>query len=104
MLQHQMFQRLSNGESISPHITDSMFPQSYALSLTDLVYIAGKRNLWQQPQTAALLNLVRTKKTRSGGWKIDYIYRFNGYLAFDNRRKDSPWLTDYYQQLLPESD
>ncbi|CDX00012.1 Hypothetical protein DPCES_0125 [Desulfitobacterium hafniense] len=43
MLRHKMFQRLSDGKPISSHITDIMFPQSYALSLTDLTYIVGKR-------------------------------------------------------------
>lgn len=45
MLRHKMYQRLSNGKPISPHITDIMMPQNYALSLTDLIYIVGKRYL-----------------------------------------------------------
>lgn len=54
MLKHNMYQRLSDHAPISAHITDIMFPQAYMLSVTDLVYIAGKQRLWNDPRTGAL--------------------------------------------------
>lgn len=103
MLRHQLFKRLSNDRPISPHITENMFPQSYVLSVTDLVYIAGEMDLWKMPETNALKDLIQSKRTKNGGWKIDYIYKYNGYLPFDNRRTESVWLTDFYRGLLKES-
>lgn len=61
MLQHQLFQRLSNHEPISRHITDIMFPQAYMLSLTDLVYISQQLDLWSDKRTLPLQSLVRAK-------------------------------------------
>lgn len=97
MLKHKMFQRLSNGKPISPHITDLMFPQSYALSLTDLMYIISKRHLTTHENSQDLLNLLQKKEIKPGKWKIDYIYHYKGYLGFESRRKESEWISS----LLP---
>lgn len=99
MLQHNLYQRLSTGQPISPHITESMFPQSYVLSLTDLVYIVEKSQYTTDPRAHDLLQLIHQKKTKTGGWKIDYIYKYAGYLPFENRRKDSEWITYLYSPI-----
>ncbi|MFS0972454.1 hypothetical protein [Enterococcus avium] len=99
MLQHNLYQRLSTGQPISPHITESMFPQSYVLSLTDLVYIIEKSQHTTDPRAHDLLQLIHQKKTKTGGWKIDYIYKYTGYLPFENRRKDSEWITYLYSPI-----
>ena len=99
MLQHNLYQRLSTGHPISPHITESMFPQSYVLSLTDLVYIIEKSQYTTDPRAHDLLQLIHQKKTKTGGWKIDYIYKYAGYLPFENRRKDSEWITYLYSPI-----
>ncbi|WP_461211744.1 hypothetical protein [Enterococcus sp. JNUCC 77] len=100
MMQHHMFQRLSNQKPISPHITDIMFPQSYVLSLTDIVYIIGKTNSLNRPEILPVLDLLKDKQTSTGGWKIDYIYSYQGYVPFDNRRKDSEWITSLFLSWL----
>ena len=99
MLQHNLYQRLSIGQPISPHITESMFPQSYVLSLTDLMYIIEKSQYTTDPRAHNLLQLIHQKKTKTGGWKIDYIYKYAGYLPFENRRKDSEWITYLYSPI-----
>lgn len=94
MLRHNMYQRLSNHAPISAHITDIMFPQAYMLSITDLVYIVGKANLWTDTGTLALKELIDRKAYDKNSWKIDYIYSHKGYKAFDTKRKSSEWV-DY---------
>lgn len=91
MLRHNMYQRLSNHAPVSAHITDIMFPQAYMLSLTDLVYIAGKANLWADARTNTLKDLISRKTCEKNNWKIDYIYGHKGYKAFDTKRKASEW-------------
>lgn len=94
MLKQKMYKRLTNGQPISAHITENMFPQSYVLSLTDIIYITGKRSLWTLELTTDLKELVTNKMTKKQGWKNEFIYKYNGYIPFDNRRKESPWITD----------
>lgn len=100
MLKHQMFKRLSIDKPISANITKNMFPQNYILSITDLLYIASKGNLLKEGNTVALIEKIEQKRTKTGGWKIEHIYKYNGYIPFDNRRQDSQWLTYIYNSLL----
>ncbi len=102
MLRHNMYQRLSNHAPISPHITDIMFPQAYMLSLTDLVYIAGKANLWEDTRTEALKELIIQRACNQNQWKIDYIYNQRGYKAFDTKRKASEWIMYIFRSCLAE--
>ncbi len=96
MLRHKMFQRLSDGKPISPHITDIMIPQSYALSLTDLTYILGKRRLTAEKNSAPLLRLLLEKQIATDQWKIDYLYSYKGYIGFETRRKASEWISTLF--------
>lgn len=93
MLKHHLFQRLSNQEPISAHITDIMFPQAYMLSLSDLIYIAHRRQLWGDERTQPLKDLLLEKQTAPQQWKLDYIYGHKGYKAFETRRKASEWIS-----------
>lgn len=96
MLRHKMFQRLSNGKPISPHVTDIMIPQNYALSMTDLIYIVGKMKLVANENVASLLALCREKEVGENQWKIDYIYNYKGYVGFESKRKVSEWISYLY--------
>lgn len=104
MLKHQMFKRLSLDQPITPNITKNMFPQNYSLSITDLLFIAGKCHILNDSNTAALIETIQHKRTKSGGWKIESRYKYNGYIPFDNRRRDSQWLTYLYNSLLNSAD
>lgn len=103
MLRHNMFLRLSSNEPISAHITDIMFPQNYALSATDLVYIVGKQTLFHHPNSKRLLDLIQKKQYRPYQWKIDYLYQYKGYVAFETRRKPSEWISSLFSYWLPKS-
>lgn len=100
MLRHQMYQRLSNQKPISAHITDIMMPQNYALSLTDLVYIIGKQSLANRQKAQTLMRLLQEKQVSDGQWKIDYIYSYKGYVAFESRRKASEWISFLFATWL----
>lgn len=102
MLKHSMFQRLSDGKPISPHITDIMFPQSYMLSLTDLIYIVGKRQLKSMKNSVALLHLLKEKQILSNQWKIDYLYTYKGYINFEGRKKASEWISTLFPIWLSD--
>jgi hypothetical protein len=103
MLRHKMYQRLTDGKPISAHITDIMIPQSYALSLTDLVYIASKRQLASEPDCAPLLHLLQEKQTAHHQWKIDSLYSYKGYVAFEGRRKASEWISALFSLWMQDT-
>lgn len=103
MLRHKMFQRLSDGKPISSHITDIMFPQSYALSLTDLTYIVGKRQLMASEDSSELLHLLQEKQIAENQWKIEYLYSYKGYVGFESKRKASEWVSALFPIWLSKS-
>lgn len=100
MLGHKMYQRRSNGEPISPHITDIVMPQNYVLSFTDLIYIAGKCNLTGDENAAPLLALLREKEIYKNHWKVEYLYRYKGYVGFEGRRSASEWISFLFPRWL----
>ena len=102
MLRHNLYQRLSNNAPISAHITDIMFPQAYMLTVTDLVYIAGKRKLWGDTRAHALKGLLDRKACDADCWKIDYIYSHKGYKAFEGKRKASEWIGYVFRSSLSD--
>lgn len=104
MLRHHLYQRLSNQEPISAHITDIMFPQAYMLTLVDLVYIAGRQNLWKDPRTLPLKTLLDSKACGNNSWKISYIYSHKGYKTFDGRQKESEWINYLFGTSWTEAD
>lgn len=102
MLRHRLYQRLSNGKPICQHINDIMMPQSYALSLTDLVYIVGKRKLKHNKNSIDLMQLLKKKEVAENRWKIDYLYTYKGYVGFENRRKASEWISFLFPLWLSD--
>lgn len=99
MLKHNMFQRLSNGLPISAHITDIMFPQAYMLSLTDLVYIANERELWDYEELILLKKLINKKRREKKGLMIDYVYSHKGYKSFGSKNNISEWVNYYFSEI-----
>lgn len=100
MVRHKMYKRLSNDQPISAHITDIMFPQSYALSFTDLVYIAGKTQLQERPELREFFETLNEKQADKNKWKIDYVYKFRGYVPFETRRNASLWVSNLFSKWL----
>lgn len=96
MLKHRFFLRLTVDTPISKHITASAFPQSYFLSLTDLVYIAGNSGTLQEKNAQPLLTMLKEKQVRPRQWKLEHIYSYKGYTSFETRRKPSEWLSVLY--------
>lgn len=103
MLRHKMYQRLSDGLPICAHITDIMIPQSYSLSLTDLIYIIGKRRLTTDENSMPTLQLVQEKQIAANQWKIDYLYGYKGYVGFETRSKASEWISTLFPIWLFDS-
>ncbi|MCH4168687.1 MAG: hypothetical protein LKF42_05490 [Streptococcaceae bacterium] len=104
MARHQFFLRLSDNQPISKHITANIFPQSYFLSLADLIYIYSKSNYFDKQSTKALMTLVKSKAmNREQQYKMDYLYRYPGYVPFNSRRGPSDWLSYLYPLWLDEA-
>ncbi len=93
ILQHQLVKRLTNKKPITNHILDLSFPESYHLNIVELIRFAGEANLLYDERTAFAVNFLQDKKQKDGGWKINFRYKADGYIVFDNGRSSAKWLT-----------
>lgn len=97
ILQHHLYKRLSNGKPITRNILKITFPESYHVTILELIGLisrAGKLN--DERAGDAIKYLLEIKKD---GWKINYRYKSEGYIVFDEGNKNNDWinyLIDYY--------
>ncbi len=100
LLRHNLFQRLSNKEPITKHILDIAYPQSYQLNiieLLDIVYMTKKMN---DPHVKEAINFIKSKQITDNGWRINYIYKADGFISFDKRGAKGEWVTYLLDKYL----
>jgi hypothetical protein len=93
ILSHRLYTRLSNGEPINSHMLDISFPASYQLNVVELLDLARLTGKLLDERCADALQYVQSKRLSTGGWKIDYAYKADGYLTFDRRGKEGEWIS-----------
>lgn len=100
ILKHELYKRLSNGEPINNHILDLAFPASYQLNIVELLDLAYTTGNMKHPSCQNALDFVKSKKIKDGYWKINYVYKSDGYVSFDQRGKKADWLTYFLERYL----
>lgn len=93
ILSHELYKRLSSKEPINNHILDLAFPASYQLNIVELLELAKITGNIKNEGCQSAIDFVNSKKTKNGYWKINYIYKADGYLSFDKRGQKAEWLT-----------
>lgn len=100
LLQHRLYQRLSNGQPINNHMLDLAFPQSYQLNVVELLQTAKLCGVLQHPACAPALAYVQGKRRPDGYWKVSHVYSGEGYVSFDAKGKPALWLTHVLGRLV----
>lgn len=93
LLQHELYKRLSTKEPITGHILNLAFPASYQLNLVELLELSYATGHIKNANCQSALDYIKNKKTKDGYWKINYVYKSNGYVSFDERGKKAEWLS-----------
>lgn len=102
LLEHQLYQRLSNDEPITKHILDIAYPQSYQLNIIELLEIAYMTNSMNNPEVKLAVDYIESKRIKGSGWKINYIYKADGYVSFDKRGKNGQWISYLLEKYLSQ--
>lgn len=100
MLRHRLYKRLSNGEPISPHILDIAFPESYNLTLLEILRAVHAAERMDDARVGDAVTYLRGIRA-SDGWHVTYAYRAPGYVSFDARGRASRWVTHFLDRILP---
>ncbi len=100
LLQHNLYQRLSDGTPITKHILDLAFPPSYQLNIMELLEIAFKTKNMNDPRLEDAVKYINNKRMKNSGWRINYIYKAKGYLSFDKKGQKGEWITHLLEKYL----
>lgn len=98
VLSHELYKRLSNHEPINKHILDFAFPASYQLNIVELLEMAYLTGHIKNESCKSALKYVNSKKIKDNYWKVNYIYKANGYLSFDKRGQKGDWITYLFEK------
>lgn len=93
ILKHELYQRLSTHTPINNHILDFAFPASYQLNILELLELAHLTGNIKRPECKSAIDYVNSKRTKDNYWKINYIYKADGYVSFDKRGRKADWLS-----------
>ncbi len=100
LLQHNLFQRLTKNEPLTNHILDIAYPQSYQLNIIELLDIAFKTNHMNDPRVKSAVDHILSKKTKENFWKINYIYKADGFISFDKKGEKGEWVSYLLDRYL----
>ncbi|GAU80008.1 hypothetical protein [Fusibacter sp. 3D3] len=100
LLQHNLYQRLSNSAPITKHILDIAFPQSYQLNIIELLDIAYMTEHMNHPSVKSAVDFIKERKTKYNDWRINYIYKADGFISFDKRGQKGEWITYLLEKYL----
>jgi hypothetical protein len=103
LLQHNLFQRLSNKEPINNHILDIAYPQSYQLNIIELLDIAFMTKNMNNPRVKEAVDYIKNNKSKDDSWKINYIYKADGFVSFDKRGKRGEWVSYLLAKYLSQT-
>ena len=102
LLEHHLFQRLSDQKPITTHILDIAYPPSYHLNIVELLEIAYLTENMNDIRVTDALAEVNRKKTKNQDWRINSIYKADGYISFDRRGQKGEWVSYLLGKYLGE--
>ena len=104
LLKHNLFQRLSDHMPITKHILDIAYPQSYQLNLYELLDIVHQTGHLYDPRVEPALTYIKDKMSPNQDWKINYIYKADGYVSFDRKGTTGEWISYVLDNILEAYD
>ena len=93
LLIHNLFKRIKTGKPITGRILDISFPESYHLNLVELIRIVSEANCIGDERTKEAITYLQDQKQKDGGWKVNYRYKADGYIVFDQGSKSGDWVS-----------
>lgn len=91
ILSHHLYQRLSDKKPINNHILDIAFPPSYQLNIIELLEIISLTGSIIDERCQDAIGYIKDKRTKDGYWKVNHIYKSDGYTSFDKRGGKAEW-------------
>lgn len=104
MLDHHLYQRLSDQQPITPSLLKLSYPFSYRITLVELLRILQRNERLQDERCHNALKTLRNKRKRDGYWRVNDSISSQGYMNFDARGQPGCWLSDEISSVLNKID
>lgn len=93
ILKHHLFKRIKTGKPITGRILDISFPESYHLNIVELVRLIKDVNHLDDERANEAITFLVNQRQKDGKWKINYRYKADGYIVFDQGSKSGNWVS-----------
>jgi hypothetical protein len=100
ILGHSVYRRLSNGEPITKHILDLCFPESYNVTIVELLTLLSDAGRLGDERVAQSIDYIESKRNASGKWGVGYAYGGDGYVSFDGKSRNAEWISYILNGIL----
>ena len=70
------------------------------MNIVELLELAYETGTIESKACESSINYVMSKQKNNGVWRINHVYKGEGYLTFDQRGKDGEWLTYILNKVL----
>lgn len=100
ILSHHLIFRQSKEEPITKHIKNIAFPPSYQLNVLELLEIIYLAGCMDDPRVEKVKSYLENKRHAVHDYKINYVYKADGYISFDSRGQKGEWVSYLIQKYL----
>jgi len=65
-----------------------------------LLWFLSQTDKFKDPRILDAIEHIKKKRYQNDKWKVDYVYKAEGYTTFDGRSKDGEWITYLLNTVL----
>lgn len=103
VLGHHLFKRRHDGAPIVPHILEVSFPESYNLSLVELLELADQAEALGDERVRPALAHAQSLRCPDGTWKATYAYSAKGFVPFDRPGNSALWAGSILKRICAKA-
>jgi hypothetical protein len=100
ILDHHVFRRQSDGRPITKDIDKLTYPFSYKTNLIEILRLLKNNNLYSDPRCDAAKDYLRTKKQKTGYWRVNSSYLPKCWVQFDSPKEPGLWISYEIAMLM----
>lgn len=100
ILDHNVFQRKTNGKPITKDINKLTYPFSYKTNLIEILRLLKDNNLLLDPRCEFAIEFLNKKKQKNGFWKINSSYLPKSWIEFDKPKENGLWVSYEINRLI----
>ncbi len=100
ILNHQVYLRQSNGQSITKYIDKLTYPFSYKTNVLEILRLLKVNNLDSDKRCDKAKEFLQKKKHKDGYWRANRLYLPKFWIPFDKTKEPGQWISYEVEKVL----